>query len=169
MASKFCDGSEDEERSSSPTQHMARSFAFGSNSNGSNQEQKATTKGRAGRAVARAGAVRLGMPQSLVTADRQMSTSICRAFSLRREMLLEDLLSLPVGTRVYGEIKMPTTVPGVVAALEDGSCVIRWDDGYSTIPLGNVREYDEYIAAHTELHSSAARLLKREKRTSRMG
>jgi hypothetical protein len=66
-------------------------------------------------------------------------------------MLLEDLLFLPVGTRVFGEIGVPTTVPGVVASLGDGSHLIRWDDGYSTIPLGKVREYDEYIAAHTEL------------------
>jgi hypothetical protein len=69
-------------------------------------------------------------------------------------MLLEDLLSLPVGTRVFGELVVPTMVPGIVASLEDGSHFIRWDDGYSTIPLGNVREYDEYIAAHTELQST---------------
>jgi hypothetical protein len=66
-------------------------------------------------------------------------------------MLLEDLLSLPVGTRVFGEIDLPTTLPGVVASLANGSHCIRWDDGYSSIPLGNVRDYDEYIAAHTEL------------------
>jgi hypothetical protein len=66
-------------------------------------------------------------------------------------MLLEDLLSLPIGTRVFGEIELPTTVPGVVASLENGSHFIRWEDGYATIPLGRVREYDEYIAAHTEL------------------
>ncbi len=66
-------------------------------------------------------------------------------------MLLEDLLSLPVGTRVFGEIQVPTTVLGVVASLGDGSHLIRWNDGYSTIPLGRVREYDEYIAAHTEV------------------
>ena len=66
-------------------------------------------------------------------------------------MLLEDLLSLPVGTRVFGEIAVPATVSGVVAMLEDGTHFIRWEDGHSTVPLGNVREYDEYIAAHTEL------------------
>jgi hypothetical protein len=66
-------------------------------------------------------------------------------------MLLEDLLSLPVGTRVFGEIEPPRTLPGVVASFGDGSHLIRWDDGYSTTPLGKVREYDEYIAAHTEL------------------
>jgi hypothetical protein len=66
-------------------------------------------------------------------------------------MLLEDLLSLPVGTRVFGEIEPPRTLPGVVALLGDGSHFIRWDDGFSSISLGKVREYDEYIAAHTEL------------------
>ena len=66
-------------------------------------------------------------------------------------MLLKDLLSLPVGTRVFGEIQLPRTVPGVVASFRDGSHFIRWDDGYSSIPLGKLRDYDEYIAAHTEL------------------
>lgn len=66
-------------------------------------------------------------------------------------MLLEDLLSLPVGTRVFGEIELPSTVPGVVASHGDGTHFIRWEDGYSSIPLGRVRDYDEYIAAHTEL------------------
>ena len=66
-------------------------------------------------------------------------------------MLLEELLSLSAGTRVLGEIQLRTMVPGVVASLNDGSHFIRWDDGYASIPLGNVREYDEYIAAHTEL------------------
>jgi len=69
-------------------------------------------------------------------------------------MLLEDLLALPVGTRVLGEIEVPTTVHGIIGAFEDGSHFIRWDDGYSTIPLGKVREYDEYIAAHTEPQST---------------
>jgi hypothetical protein len=69
-------------------------------------------------------------------------------------MLLEDLLALPVGTRVFGEIEVPTMVPGVVASIDGGSRLIRWEDGYSTIPLGKVREYDEYIAAHTELQST---------------
>ena len=68
-------------------------------------------------------------------------------------MLLEELLSLPVGTRVYGEIECPTTVPGVVASLGDGTHFIRWEDGYRSIPLGSLRECDEYIAAHTELHA----------------
>ena len=35
-------------------------------------------------------------------------------------MLLEDLLSLPIGTRVFGEIAVPTTVSGVVASRGDG-------------------------------------------------
>jgi hypothetical protein len=66
-------------------------------------------------------------------------------------MLLEDLLSLPVGTHVFGEIELPTTVQGMVASLNDGTHFIRWEDGYRSIPLGRVRDYDEYIAAHTEL------------------
>ena len=41
-------------------------------------------------------------------------------------MLLEDLLSLPVGTRVFGEIELPTAVPGVVATIENGTHFIRW-------------------------------------------
>jgi hypothetical protein len=45
-------------------------------------------------------------------------------------------------------------VPGVIASSEGGARWIRWDDGYSTIPLGNVQEYDEYIAAHTDLQST---------------
>jgi len=69
-------------------------------------------------------------------------------------MLREDLLSLPVGTRVLGEVERSTRLPGVVAKVHDGARLIRWDDGYSTIPLGMMREYDEYIAAHTELIKS---------------
>ena len=69
-------------------------------------------------------------------------------------MLLEELLSLPVGTRVSGEIEVAKTTPGVVASRGDGSHFIRWDDGFASIALGNVREYDEYIAAHTELQST---------------
>jgi hypothetical protein len=48
-------------------------------------------------------------------------------------MLLDDLLSLLVGTRVYGEIDVPATLPGMVASRGDGSHFIRWDDGYSSI------------------------------------
>ena len=66
-------------------------------------------------------------------------------------MLLEDLIALPVGTTVIGEVQKTSTLPGVVASLADGSHFIRWDDGYSSIPLGRVRDYDEYIAAHTQL------------------
>lgn len=67
-------------------------------------------------------------------------------------MLLEDLLALPVGTRVLGQIERTTTIPGSVALLGDGSHYIRWEDGYSTIRLGMVRQFDEYIAAHTQLN-----------------
>ena len=45
-------------------------------------------------------------------------------------------------------------VPGVIASIGSGAHLIHWDDGYSTIPLGKVRDYDEYIAAHTELQST---------------
>jgi hypothetical protein len=69
-------------------------------------------------------------------------------------MLVEDLLSLPVGTRVFGRIEPGTWLPGVIALLDEGCHHIRWDDGYSTIPLGKVREYDEYIASHTRLRPS---------------
>ena len=92
-----------------------------------------------------------------------MPTRIRRVVEGEADVLLEDLLSLPVGTRVYGEIELPAALPGVVALRQNGSHFIRWDDGYSTIPLGNVREYDEYIAAHTELQPT--RLLR--ERTSK--
>ena len=81
-------------------------------------------------------------------------------------MLLEDLLSLPLGTRVFGEIQLPSTVPGVVASLENGSHFIRWEDGYSSIPLGNVRECDEYIAAHTELEPTQCLRVERKEKTA---
>ena len=71
-------------------------------------------------------------------------------------MLLEDLLSLPAGTQVAGKIQVLAKVSGVVVSLENGCRFIRWEDGYSTIPLGKVRKYDEYIAAHTELVNSRA-------------
>lgn len=66
-------------------------------------------------------------------------------------MLVEDLLALPVGTRVLGRIEAPAKLCGVIGRFGDGSRFIRWDDGYATIPLGRVREYDEYIAAHTDV------------------
>jgi hypothetical protein len=77
-------------------------------------------------------------------------------------MLLEDLLSLPVGTRVFGEIEVITTVPGVVSSLGDGSRFIRWEDGYSTVPFGRTRDCDEYIAAHTQLNPAQYEHLRRE-------
>jgi len=80
-------------------------------------------------------------------------------------MHIEELLSLPVGTRVFGEIEVPATVPGVVASLDDGSHFIRWDDGFSSTPLGNVREYDEYIAAHTELQPTRCLRVERAAKT----
>jgi len=66
-------------------------------------------------------------------------------------MLLADLLTLPVGTHVVGQIKTVTNVPGTVAAFRDGSHFFRWADGYATISFGKVRDYDEYIAVHTHL------------------
>lgn len=82
--------------------------------------------------------------------------------AVRVAMLLEELLSLPVGTRVFGEVELPTTLLGVVASLNDGSHFIRWDDGHSSISLGRVREYDEYIAAHTELQPTRRLRIKRK-------
>lgn len=66
-------------------------------------------------------------------------------------MLLENLLTLPIGTHVVGQIEAVTNVPGTVEMLQDGSHFIRWADGYATISFGKVRDYDEYIAAHTHL------------------
>lgn len=66
-------------------------------------------------------------------------------------MLLRDLLALPVGTHVFGQIHAVTNVPGIVESFKDGSRFIHWTDGYATIPFGKVRDYDEYIAAHTQL------------------
>lgn len=68
-------------------------------------------------------------------------------------MRLKDLLELPVGAHVFGEINAVTAVPGVVESFKDGSRFIRWADGYVTIPFGRVRDYDEFIAAHTQLAS----------------
>jgi hypothetical protein len=83
-----------------------------------------------------------------------MPTSIRPVAESEAAMLLEELLSLPVGTRVLGEIERPVTIAGVVASLGDGTHLIRWEDGYCSTPLGNVRKYDEYIAAHTQLQAS---------------
>jgi hypothetical protein len=73
-------------------------------------------------------------------------------------MLLEYLLGLPIGTRVFGDIGVAMNVAGVINSLEDGSHVIRWEDGYVTVPLGRVRDADEYIAAHTRLSSPCSYL-----------
>ena len=69
-------------------------------------------------------------------------------------MLLEELLSLPSGTRVCGRIELPRAAPGTVTSLPDESHFIHWDDGYSSIPLGAAREYDENLAAHKELEAN---------------
>jgi hypothetical protein len=66
-------------------------------------------------------------------------------------MLLEHLLALPVGTQVLGDLDVATSVPGVVQSHQDGSHFIQWMDGFVSVPFGQIRDYDEYIAAHTEL------------------
>jgi hypothetical protein len=73
-------------------------------------------------------------------------------------MLLEDLLGLSTGTRVFGDIGVAVNVVGVIDSLEDGSHFIRWEDGYVTVPLGRVRDVDEYIATHTRLASACSHL-----------
>ena len=70
---------------------------------------------------------------------------------VREAMLLEYLLGLPTGTRVFGDIGVAMNVAGVIESLEDGSHFIRWEDGYVTVPLGRVRDADEHIATHTRL------------------
>jgi hypothetical protein len=69
-------------------------------------------------------------------------------------MLTEELLELPVGSLVVGELPSKRTVPGVVKSMHDGPHFIRWADGYVTFPFGWIRDYDEYIAAHTEIQPS---------------
>ena len=100
---------------------------------------------------------------------RRMPTSIRPVAESEAAMLLEKLLSLPVGTRVFGEIERPATIPGVVESLGDGAHFIRWEDGYRSTPLGNVREYDEYIAAHTELQANRSPRVERKTDSMNMG
>ncbi len=69
-------------------------------------------------------------------------------------MLIEELLALPVGTPVMGELQITRTVPGVVESMKDGPRFIRWTDGYVTFPFGWIRDYDEYVAARTEVQPS---------------
>jgi hypothetical protein len=69
-------------------------------------------------------------------------------------MLLEDLLGLETGTRVFGDIGAAMNVAGAIDSLEDGTHFIRWEDGFVTVPLGRVRDADEYIAAQTRLASA---------------
>jgi hypothetical protein len=69
-------------------------------------------------------------------------------------MLLEELLALPIGTHVYGDIATAATLPGVIESCQDRFRMIRWADGFVTVPLGLVRDFDEYIAAHTRLAGS---------------
>jgi len=74
-------------------------------------------------------------------------------------MQVEQLRELPVGTRVTGELQFTTKVPGVVESLKDGPNFIRWADGYVTFPFGWVRDYDEYVAARTEVQPSRCSLI----------
>jgi hypothetical protein len=69
-------------------------------------------------------------------------------------MHVEELLKLPVGSRVVGELQITRTVPGVVELMKDGPHFIRWADGHVTFPFGWIRDYDEYIAARTEIQPS---------------
>ena len=98
-----------------------------------------------------------------------MPTSIRNGVQGEETMLLEDLLALPVGTMVIGEVQKLSTLPGVVASHPDGSHFIRWDDGYSSIPLGRERAYDEYIAAHTQLQIQCAAAATGETRNDNRG
>jgi hypothetical protein len=69
-------------------------------------------------------------------------------------MLIEELPALPVGTQVWGDLDITGTIPGVVQSRKDGSHFIRWADGYVTFPFGWIRDYDEYVAARTEIQPS---------------
>jgi len=69
-------------------------------------------------------------------------------------MLVEDLRALPVGTPVVGELKVTKTIPGVVECMQYGPHFIRWADGYVTFPFGWIQDYDEYVAARTEIQPS---------------
>lgn len=81
-------------------------------------------------------------------------------------MLVEDLLSLPIGARVVGEVQASVKMPGVVASQNDGAHFIRWDDGYSTMPLGRARNCDEYLAARVELQPTPANGRRGQRKTS---
>jgi hypothetical protein len=69
-------------------------------------------------------------------------------------MLVEELLELPVGTQVVGELQITKTVPGVVESMKHGPHFIRWADGFVTFPFGWIRDCDEYIATRTEVQPS---------------
>ena len=69
-------------------------------------------------------------------------------------MLVEELRALPAGAHVIGTIEITKRVPGVVESIKDGPRFIRWADGYVSFPFGWVRDYDEYVAARTEIEPS---------------
>jgi hypothetical protein len=69
-------------------------------------------------------------------------------------MGLDELLELPVGAQVLGQLQITKQVSGVVEAMKDGPRFIRWADGYVTFLFGWIRDYDEYVAARTEVQQS---------------
>lgn len=69
-------------------------------------------------------------------------------------MLVEKLVALPVGTKVVGQLPATKNVQGVVESMKDGPKFIRWSDGYVTFPFGWVPDFDEYVAARTEIQPS---------------
>ena len=69
-------------------------------------------------------------------------------------MLVEELRALPNGAHVIGKIEFTREIPGVVESMKGGPHFIRWADGYVSFPFGWVQEYDEYIAARTEIEPS---------------
>ena len=69
-------------------------------------------------------------------------------------MLIEELRALPSGAHVIGKIEFTKEIPGVVESMKGGPRFIRWADGYVSFPFGWVQDYDEYIAARTEIQPS---------------
>lgn len=70
-------------------------------------------------------------------------------------MGIDELLGLSVGTRVLGNVQITKrAIPGIVQCMKDGPRFIRWADGHVTFPFGWVRDYDEYVAARTEIQPS---------------
>jgi len=66
-------------------------------------------------------------------------------------MGIDELRGLPIGTQVLGNVQIGKRITGIVECMKDGPRFIRWVDGHVTFPFGWVREYDEYVAARTEI------------------